>query len=407
MATVTLFLDTRRSKEGEKYPVKLTVYQHKEKQRYGLGIDLTEEEWQKINSPKLRDDELKKAKAKLEAFTSKASSIIETLSDSFTFHAFETEFFDKKLKRKESHNVYDAFAEYIEKLEREDRIGSVVAYKSALSSLKSIRKRLSYHDVTPDFLNHYEKEMLQNGKSITTVGFYLRSLRHIMNMAVEKEIIKPQSYPFRRGRYEIPASRNEKQALNFDELKKVLKYKTDLQGERKAVDFWIFSYFCNGMNMADICRLQYKNIQGEYLSFVRKKTLRTKRSDIKAIKCFLSPEALAIIKKYGNQDKSPDNYIFKILEPGLDAKKEYDKIQFFTRLVNKQMKKVSEKLGLSTAISTYAARHSFATVLKRNGASIDYIKESLGHSDLKTTENYLDSFMDETIKKNSSLLNDL
>jgi integrase len=407
MATVTLFLDTRRAKDKDKYPVKLTIYHNKEKQRLGLGIDLTESEWQKINSPKLRDEELKKIKAKLDVFTTKATNIIELLGDSFTFHSFDVEFFGKNTKKKESTNVYEAFKIYIEKLQKEDRIGNAVAYQTALNSLTSFRKRLSFHDVTPDFLNSYEKDMLQKGKSITTVGIYLRSLRHIMNQAVNNNIINPQLYPFKRDKYEIPASRNEKQALNFEELKKILSYNTDLVGERKAIDFWIFSYLCNGMNMADICRLQYKNIDGDYLTFVRKKTIRTKRSDIKAIRCFMSQEVNAIIEKYGNLDKKPDNYIFPILEPGIDATRERDKIQFFTRSVNIYMKKIAEKIGINSSISTYAARHSFATVLKRKGASLDYIKDSLGHSDLKTTENYLDSFLDETIKKNANLLTDL
>jgi integrase len=407
MATVTVFFDTRRAKDKCKYPVKLTIYHNREKQRYGLGIDLKESEWQKINSPNLRDEELKKIKAKLDVYTTKASNVIEKLGDSFTFNSFELEFFEKGTRKKESNNVYEAFEEYIEKLNKEDRIGNVVAYTSALNSLKSFRKKLSFHDVTPDFLDSYEKEMLKDEKSITTVGIYLRSLRHIMNIAIDKGILKPQLYPFKKGKYEIPASRNEKQALKFDELKTILNYKTDLIGERKAIDFWIFSYLCNGMNMADICRLKYKNIDGDYLLFVRKKTSRTKRTDIKAIRCFMIPEVKTIIKKYGNQDITPDTYIFPILEPDITAKREHEKIQFFTRNVNKYMKQIATKIGINSNISTYAARHSYATVLKRKGASIDYIKDSLGHSDLKTTENYLDSFLDETIKVNTSLLTDL
>jgi site-specific recombinase XerD len=59
------------------------------------------------------------------------------------------------------------------------------------------------------------------------------------------------------------------------------------------------------------------------------------------------------------------------------------------------MKKIGTILGFDTKLTTYSARHSFATVLKRSGAPIEFISESLGHKDLKTTENYLDSFEDE------------
>ncbi len=61
-------------------------------------------------------------------------------------------------------------------------------------------------------------------------------------------------------------------------------------------------------------------------------------------------------------------------------------------------------LFLAQPITFHVARHSFATVLKRSGANISYISESLGHSDLKTTEAYLASFEKEERQKNASLL---
>jgi integrase/recombinase XerD len=68
-------------------------------------------------------------------------------------------------------------------------------------------------------------------------------------------------------------------------------------------------------------------------------------------------------------------------------------------MVNKHLNKVTTKQGITKHVTTYFARHSFATVLKRSGESIDLISESLGHASHKTTVNYLDSFEDES-KKN-------
>ena len=76
---------------------------------------------------------------------------------------------------------------------------------------------------------------------------------------------------------------------------------------------------------------------------------------------------------------------------------------YLTRAINKRMQEVGEQLEIGN-ISTYTARHSFATVLKRAGANIAYISESLGHQDLKTTENYLASFEREEREKNAALL---
>jgi site-specific recombinase XerD len=74
---------------------------------------------------------------------------------------------------------------------------------------------------------------------------------------------------------------------------------------------------------------------------------------------------------------------------------ELAKIKQATKTINKYMRRIGEKLEIDMKLTTYTARHSFATILKRSGAPIEFISESLGHKDLKTTENYLDSFEDD------------
>lgn len=68
------------------------------------------------------------------------------------------------------------------------------------------------------------------------------------------------------------------------------------------------------------------------------------------------------------------------------------------------MKIVAKELGIPDNITTYTARHSYASTLKRSGANIAYISESLGHNDLSTTEHYLASFEREEREKNAQLL---
>ena len=75
-----------------------------------------------------------------------------------------------------------------------------------------------------------------------------------------------------------------------------------------------------------------------------------------------------------------------------------NKTKYLTRVINKRMAAIGQALGIGN-ISIYTARHSFATVLERSGANIAYISESLGHQDLKTTENYLASFEREEREK--------
>jgi len=152
------------------------------------------------------------------------------------------------------------------------------------------------------------------------------------------------------------------------------------------------------MNPKDIAFLKWVNLSGDYLTFERAKTERSLRNDPKPITVYVNEDMKAIIQRWGNQDRSLDNYIFPILQQGLSDLRIYDRIQNFVGLINYWMKEILLNLGIDKA-TTYVARHTFSTVLKRSGASTELIQEALGHTYIKTTESYLDSFDRETKKE--------
>ena len=76
----------------------------------------------------------------------------------------------------------------------------------------------------------------------------------------------------------------------------------------------------------------------------------------------------------------------------------------FIKTINKYMKRIGTDIGYDKPVTTYSARHSYATILKRSGAPLSFISESLGHKSLLTTESYLDSFEDETRRKYAEML---
>lgn len=113
----------------------------------------------------------------------------------------------------------------------------------------------------------------------------------------------------------------------------------------------------------------------------------------------LLPLAKEIIKKWVVKQKNENNYVFPVLEKGIsELQKQKNKDQFI-KTINKYMKMIGEDIGYDKPLTTYAARHSFATVLKRSGAPTEFISESLGHKSLQTTEAYLDSFEDKSRRK--------
>jgi len=114
----------------------------------------------------------------------------------------------------------------------------------------------------------------------------------------------------------------------------------------------------------------------------------------------------SIIEKYGNENKEPENLVFDILDKGLTPQQQQAKIKNFTRYINQHLKKLCKAIDLPEQISTYWARHSYATNAVRNGATMEFIQESLGHGNLKTTQNYFAGFDSETKKEFAQTLMD-
>jgi integrase/recombinase XerD len=203
--------------------------------------------------------------------------------------------------------------------------------------------------------------------------------------------------------YQPPEARNIKKALSKQDLKKIFEYQAEENSpEQFARDIFIFSYLGNGMNLNDIFRLKYKNIAGDEIVFIRQKTASRRR--IKPIAVSIDEDMQSIIDRYGTKPIEPDKYIFNILIEGLTPEQEIARIKQATKQTNKYLKRIAIKIGIDKNISTYYARHSFASVLKLSGENIAYISESLGHADIKTTENYLSSFDSEKRKESQKKL---
>lgn len=255
--------------------------------------------------------------------------------------------------------------------------------------------------ITIDWLNRYEKFLLKENKTYTTVGMHMRGIRTIVNVAKEAGIIKPAQYPFGKKRYEIKAGEGRKLALTIEQIGMIARYDDGSEATRRYRDYRLFLYLCNGMNMADFVKLRYRDIIDGEIRFVRQKTERTSKTR-KEVRVVITDPVQRIIDTWGNSPRS-NNYIFPMLKGNEDAFTTKRKTQYLTRAINRKMAEIGKQLGIGS-ISTYTARHSFATVLKRSGANIAYISESLGHNDLKTTENYLASFEREERQKNAELL---
>jgi len=317
--------------------------------------------------------------------------------DEFSFEAL-----DLRLGKATGDTLNSALKAKIETLKKEERIGTMHYYHGVLRGIEVFAgDKIAFHNITVEWLKRYEKFMLKD-KNHTTVGIHMRGIRAMMNDAKKAGLIKVSAYPFGKDKYVIQTGESKKKALTIQQIAQVVKYTDELEATERYRDLWFFMYLCNGINVADLVKLKYKNIVDGEICFIRQKTELTSKMR-KEIRAVVTSEIEEIIKKWGTIKKSANDYIFPFLSDDDDAIRRKIVTKDITKRINKRMKRIGEALGIE-GITTYTARHSYATVLKRSGANIAYISESLGHSDLKTTEAYLACFEKEERVKNASML---
>ncbi len=311
---------------------------------------------------------------------------------------------------KEDHSkpgcISSVFFLYIKKLIQEERIGSALNYQDTYNSLKKFKGNVTFHQITVSYLNRYEQMMKEKGRAKATIGIKLRPLRTIFNEAIEMKMIKRDNcYPFGRRRYKIPTGRKIKKALPLDALSKLYDYIPENAEEKKAKLYWFFCYYGNGMNTKDVAYLRHKNIDDDFIIFTRAKVERETKDDPKLIMVYITEEIREIVNELGNPRTDDNTFLFPILENNLNPLERHLRVKAFTKFVNEGMKVICEKLGFNRTALTNTARHSLATVLKRQGASTEFIQETLGHCDKRTTEIYMDSFETETKREFAKKLN--
>ena len=396
--TVSSILDNRRATNDNLYPIKIRVTFQRIRKYYSTGKYLKSEAWEK-----LPDTKSKKMLSIRFDIQNTFDTVKDTVQGLLYEGGFSFEALNSRLNKSPSDTLNAGFKIKIQALLDNEQVGTHLFYQDAFKSVESYGgENISYTAVTVDWLKCYEKYMLKLGRAYTTIGMYCRAIRSIINEAKRAGIIKENQYPFGNGKYEIPTGTGRKLALTLQQIKSVANYTDGKETTEKYRDMWFFSYLCNGINFADMLTLKYSNIRNGEICFLRAKTTRTSKVK-KEVCAILTPEMNAIIMKWGNKSQKPDEYIFKYLTGKETPFKEKDVIKAVTKLCNKRLKKIGTTLGIES-LSTYTARHSYATVLKRSGANIAYISESLGHNDLKTTENYLASFERDERVKNASLL---
>lgn len=403
--SVHVHWDKRYPKKGtNQCPVQLSISINGLQFKMSLRLYASKEDFDKAMSGKSGNKEVKELRTEISNYAAKAELILEKLPNP-TRESFQRLFkSETDLFNSNKTDVTFLFEEYIEMLKSEERIKTAANMEHALRSLKRYRAKLYFEDIDEAFLKGYRNWMVNNGNSATTAQIYLRNLRTIFNKAIKDGYISQRFYPFLK--YSIGTSVKSKSVLYPDQVKKFIVYQPKTLRSRRAKDYWLFCYLCNGINFKDLVYMKNKNIKDDTIVFVREKTKRSNSVADKEIRAYLHPEIVRIIETWGRKSNNPDNFIFPILE-GYDSAAERElrrkKIQ---KQVNQKLKEIGTELGFTIPLILNLARHSFATNLKLSGTPTSFITDSLGHTSVTTTQHYLKSIPDQKIKElSNSLLN--
>jgi len=414
-------LSKKYKKKDEKYNVKLCVYFNRERHYFQTNFDLTKDEWEKLHSSPLKERKLLEIRKSIQEIEFTANKVLNK-TNYINFDSFEESYYNEIHKVKKDTDVYYWFDQYIDFLEKEGRPYSYSEhFKTSKNSLKEFKKKLNFIHITNDFLVKYRRWMENNMEegdkkkvhSDATYKSYLRDLRTVYNFAILKRGVSKELYPFGKGGFTIGTNTARKYALTKQQIisMKALDLSSDKEME-EARDIFIFQYLTNGINIVDLCKLKEQNIEhtedGPFIVFQRTKTKETKVTPV-IIRSFLSQSSLNIIDKWGNKNRTKNDYIFPYLNSIAgqenNPKVLRDRVLIITRSKNRRLKRLGELLGIEMKITTGIARHSFATVLKSSGIPIIEIKDEMGHSSSQITENfYTDPIDDKRIKEISNKL---
>lgn len=376
-------------------------FTHERKNKYvGLGVSLLPEHWNKeqqtvVESHPENIDLQAQINAKLAEYKRKIQKL-EILEIPVTFdNVFETK------NRRVRCTIVDCFEREIARLESLGKHTSASKFKVTLSLLGQFRNtNIRLEEIDLAYLNDFELFLRKRGNKDNSIATKFSVFKGVYNKALSEELFTVQSNPFVKFKVGKLWTATRKRAISKEELQKIV----DLELSESAPfyldfarDIFLFTYYTAGINIGDIARLEHLNIRNGRLNYTRHKTG-------KEIACKLMPVAVQIIEKYSSPFYDDSDYIFPILDKEVhktDLQK-YDRIHKVTKKVNKHLKELARLAGIEVHLTTYVARHTYATVLKRSGVNIAIISESLGHSDLATTQIYLDSFessqIDEAMK---------
>ena len=290
-----------------------------------------------------------------------------------------------------------------EELRMGGNFGTAHVYRSSTNAIIAYcgEGDFSFDEVTPEWLKGFEIHLRGKGCSWNTVSTYLRTFRAVYNRAVNSRMVVYTPHLFRSVYTGTRA--DHKRALCDEDMKKVFAKLSRKSGVPFAVcqaqELFILMFSLRGMPFVDLAYLRKSDLRDNVITYRRRKTGRP-------LSVTLTPEAMILVKKYMNRDPSSP-YLFPLLKSREGTKEAYREYQLALRSFNQQLMLLGELLGLSDKLSSYTARHTWATLARDYGAPISVISAGLGHTSEEMTRVYLKDFDVSMLNQVNSMVTNL
>ena len=385
------------------HPVLLQVTKAGRSERYGLGVSCTEEQWDgHAMRVKARAVGAADANRVLNNVAVKVEGILKRLE---VFGALTLEAFRKQYRNPNATtDVLAYIAEVVAELEGAGKQGNANTYSNTkrVLALFTNGKALPFAELTPAKLDKLEAYLRGRGCADPSISVYMRTLRAVVGRAMKAGLLHPDAYPFEtklRPGYTMANLKgtSRPRALSEADMDKLKAFPFDEAPHlAQSVRLFIFSYYARGMNFADIARLKRSDIYNGRIHYDRQKT----GGEVRSI-----PLSDALAGLLTALEVQGGEYVLPILGPEhVTEKQKVLRIQKCLKRMNREMKEAAALVGVHTKLTSYVARHTYATTLKRKGTSDTLISEALGHASTNTTRAYLARFGSDVLDATDTLL---
>lgn len=363
------------------------------------GYKLYPQEWdaenKKILIPpgigEMRRDYLFSLKTAIKEDTGRLNSIILYLER--TGKSYTAEDVVSNFRSPVNNHSFISFARnLVRQLAQTGRQCTADTYTTAINSFARFRKDndIFFDDIDSGLMAAYETYLKSIGICPNSSSFYMRNLRAIYNRAVDKGLTV-QCYPFKHVYTGI--DKTVKRAVPIEVIRKIRNLNLNLYPAMDyARDIFMFSFYTRGMSFVDIAFLKKKDLKNGMLSYRRHKT-----NQLLFIKWEKPMQEL--IDKY---DTTGSPYLLPVI--GCNCEDERRQYKSEAHRINRNLKKIGEQLGLPIPLTTYVARHGWASIAKSKNIPISTISEAMGHDSETTTRIYLASLDTSIVDKANSLI---